>query len=187
MVRVVHENNQQELSDEQKKMLSLIGLSIDNHPHAYQALLRKFGDLNASLSGNEELKDKVLLHLGKKNPRFNGELAKLLKKQLPLNSAYNREEEHFSGADISNLINSASALVGSLGSGKTQKAVAREEMKKSTYEKMLDLKSQSEKIKVEQQASSKQTIWIPVGITFAVLVVGIGATLYFTREKSKAA
>ena len=144
MVRVVQENNQQELSVEQKKMLSLIGLSIDKNPQAYQALLRKFSVLDAGQQGSEELKDKLLLMLGKRNPRFNAELSELLRKQLPLNSAYDNSEEHFSGADISTLINSASALVGSIGSGRTQKAVAREEMKKSTYEKMLELKGQSE-------------------------------------------
>jgi hypothetical protein len=186
MVRVVVENKQQALNDEQKKLFSLIGLSIDKHPQIYQALLRKYNALDNPNSHSEELKDNLLLMLSKKNVRFNGELSEVLKRQAD-DSSYDDGEESFSLADISTVLNSASTLVGNFGSGKTQKAIAREEMKKSTYEKMLEVKSQNEKTKVEQQSKDNKTIWITVGITFGVLVLGIGAALYFTKEKPQVA
>lgn len=184
MVRVVADQYQQSLNAEQKKLLLMIGVSIEKHPQSYIGLLKKYNAIANGVAATEEIKDKVISMLSKKNTRFNQELSQLLGKQLSMQSTY----DNFSMDDITGVIDKVSSVIGSFGSGTPQKEVARQEMKKGTYEKMLELKSQSEKNKLEQskldqKAGSSKNVWVVVGVSFSVLLLGIGAAIYFTREK----
>lgn len=183
MVRVVEQKGTQIYSEKQKKMLSLLIRSIDQHPQSYAELLRRFNMLSEAKVNREQLIEKVLLMLSKGNARFNDALSELLGVHLQNEISYDGGEDNFALPidSIAQAIGGISNAVSNIGTAKTQRFIAKEEAKKNAYEKILELRSQSEKSKQEQskleqgkldqKAKKTKQMWIAVGVAASVLTL----------------
>lgn len=186
----------QELTEEGKITLGLLGVVIADHPERIRKLLREFGIDTSNNPTGRELTNKVIYGIDTRGSEFHLELAKVLSAKLPKEDGYDSYEgEDYGDEDYGeqedsyvNLIMGAIAGIGSAVGNIKSKRQRRAEASQKTMSTMMAYKAQQEQIVAnriaqEQAHANRMNLLKGIGIIVGVVVVGF---IVYKKSKSPA-